>query len=379
MRLFENLNFDFMGKRTIFFIVSAVVLLFGLLNILFRGLQFGIDFKGGTEIAIEFSQPVDIASIRNEVDKLGLGTIEVKTFGGATGVLLRTEIQEIPQELIPDVKAKIESIIGNTYPGIEKRVIDSTLTSLTYSFQDPQHANVLSNRLYEAGFQTSKLSEEATNTAIVVRLGISDWIKENLMEKFSDNPFNVLKEDRVGPKVGQELKTDAIIAVMLSLLVILVYLGFRFKFTFALGAVIALFHDILITLGLFATLYNVIPGFNLEISISVVAAFLTLVGYSINDTVIIFDRVREQLKLHKSLPLEVNMNLAINKTMSRTIITGVSTTLTIIVLLIFGGEVLKGFAFVLLIGMVVGTYSSIFVASAFVLEVAKRTSRKVEF
>lgn len=379
MRLFENLNFDFMGKRTIFYIVSAVILLFGLLNILFRGLQFGIDFKGGTEIAIEFSKPIDIASIRNEVDKLGLGTVEVKTFGGATGVLLRTEIQEIPQELIPEVKEKIESIIGNTYPGIEKIVIDSTSNSLTYSFPDAQHANVLSNRLYEAGFQTSKLSEEATNTAIIVRLGISDWIKENLMETFSDNPFNVLKEDRVGPKVGQELKTDAIIAVMLSLLVILLYLGFRFKFTFALGAVIALFHDILITLGLFATLYNVIPGFNLEISVSVVAAFLTLVGYSINDTVIVFDRVREQLKLHKTLPLEDNMNQAINKTMSRTIITGVSTIITIIVLLIFGGEVLKGFAFALFIGMVVGTYSSIFVASAFVLEVAKRTNRKVEF
>jgi len=379
MRLFENLNFDFMGKRTIFYIVSSILLLFGLLNILFRGLEFGIDFKGGTEIAIEFSKPIDIATVRSEVDKLGLGNVEVKTFGGSTGVLLRTEIQEIPEELLPTVRTKIESIIANTYPGIEKQLIDSSIVSLTYSFPDPQHANVISNRLYEAGFQTSKLSEEPTNTSIVVRLGISDWIKENLMEKFSDNPFNVLKEDRVGPKVGQELKTDAILAVMLSLVVILIYLGFRFKFTFAVGAVIALFHDILITLGLFATLYGIIPGFNLEITISVVAAFLTLVGYSINDTVIVFDRVREQLKLHKSLPLEENMNQAINKTMSRTIITGVSTLITIIVLLIFGGEVLKGFAFALFIGMIVGTYSSIFVASAFVLEVAKRTKRKLEF
>ncbi len=379
MRLFENLNFDFMGKRTIFYIVSSILLLFGLLNILFRGLEFGIDFKGGTEIAIEFSKPIDIATVRSEVDKLGLGNVEVKTFGGSTGVLLRTEIQEIPEELLPTVRTKIESIIANTYPGIEKQLIYSSIVSLTYSFPDPQHANVISNRLYEAGFQTSKLSEEPTNTSIVVRLGISDWIKENLMEKFSDNPFNVLKEDRVGPKVGQELKTDAILAVMLSLVVILIYLGFRFKFTFAVGAVIALFHDILITLGLFATLYGIIPGFNLEITISVVAAFLTLVGYSINDTVIVFDRVREQLKLHKSLPLEENMNQAINKTMSRTIITGVSTLITIIVLLIFGGEVLKGFAFALFIGMIVGTYSSIFVASAFVLEVAKRTKRKLEF
>lgn len=379
MRLFENLNIDFMSKRTTFYIVSSVVLLFGLLNILFRGLQFGIDFKGGTEVAIQFEKSIDIAKVRSEVDKIGLGNVEVKTFGGSTGILLRTELQEIPQQIIPKVKSKIESIIENTYPGIQKKVIDSSSTSITYSFPDPQTAEVMNNKLFEFGFQTAKASEEPTNTAVVIRIGIADWIKENLSEKFSDNPFNVLKEDKVGPKVGKELKTDAIIAVMLSLIVILIYLGFRFKFAFALGAVIALFHDILITLGIFALLYGVIPGLNLEISVSVVAAFLTLVGYSINDTVIVFDRVREQLKLHKSLPLVDNMNHAINKTMSRTLITVFTTLLTIIVLLIFGGEVLRGFAFALFIGMITGTYSSIFVASAFVLEVANRTHRKFEF
>ncbi|MCX7798382.1 MAG: protein translocase subunit SecF [Melioribacter sp.] len=379
MRLFENLNVNFMSKRTTFYVVSSIVLLIGLLNILIRGLQFGIDFKGGTEVAIQFEKPIDIAKIRNEVNKIGLGNVEVKTFGGSTGVLLRTELQEIPANVIPKVKAKIESIIGNTLPGISKQVIDSTYNSITYNFPEPSAAEIINNKLFEAGFQTSKLSEEATNTAVIVRLGISDWIKENLAERFPDNPFNVLKEDKVGPKVGKELKTDAIIAVMLSLSVILIYLGFRFKFVFAVGAVIALFHDILITLGLFAIFYGLIPGLNLEISISVVAAFLTLVGYSINDTVIVFDRVREHMKLHKSLPLEENMNNAINKTMSRTLITVFTTILAIIVLLIFGGEVLRGFAFALLIGMITGTYSSIFIASAFVLEVANRTNKKIEF
>lgn len=379
MRLFENLNINFMSKRTTFYVVSSVILLIGLLNILIRGLQFGIDFKGGTEVAIQFEKPIDIAQIRREVDKIGLGNVEVKTFGGSTGILLRTELQEIPANIIPKVKSKIESIIENTLPGIEKKIIDSTYNSITYNFADPNSAEIINNKLFEAGFQTAKVSEEATNSAVVIRLGIADWIKENLSEKFADNPFNVLKEDKVGPKVGKELKTDAIIAVMLSLLVILIYLGFRFKFTFAVGAVIALFHDILITLGLFAIFYGVIPGLNLEISVSVVAAFLTLVGYSINDTVIVFDRVREQMKLHKTLPLEENMNNAINKTMSRTLITGFTTILTIVVLLIFGGEVLRGFAFALFIGMITGTYSSIFIASAFVLEVANRTNRKIEF
>lgn len=379
MRLFENLNINFMSKRTTFYVVSSIILLIGLLNILIRGLQFGIDFKGGTEVAIQFEKPINIAEIRREVDKIGLGNVEVKTFGGSTGILLRTEMQEIPSNVIPKVKSKIEAIIENTLPGIEKKVIDSTSSSITYNFSDPQTAEVINNRLFEAGFQTAKVSEEPTNTGVVVRLGIADWIKENFSEKFVNNPFNVLKEDKVGPKVGKELKTDAIIAVMLSLIVILIYLGFRFKFAFALGAVIALFHDILITLVLFAILYGVIPGLNLEITVSVVAAFLTLVGYSINDTVIVFDRVREQMKLHKSLPLEENMNHAINRTMSRTLITVFTTLLTIIVLLIFGGEVLRGFAFALFIGMITGTYSSIFIASAFVLEVANRTKTKIEF
>lgn len=379
MRLFENLNIDFMSKRTTFYFISAAIILFGLISILVRGLNFGIDFKGGSEIALQFSKPISIAEVRTEVEKIGLGNVEVKTFGGSTGILVRTEIQEIPKAVVPKVKERLETIIGNTFPGVEKKITDSTNNSLTFTFADPQTANVINNKLYEAGFQTAKESEELTNTGVVVRLGIADWIKENLMEKFKDNPFSVLKEDKVGPKVGKELKTDAVIAVLLSLVVILIYLAFRFKFTFAAGAVIALFHDILITLGIFATLYGVIPGFNLEISVSVVAAFLTLVGYSINDTVIVFDRVREQIKIHKSLPLVENMNHAINKTMSRTLITVFTTLLSIIVLLVFGGEVLRGFAFALFIGMVVGTYSSVFVASAFVLEVADRTKGKIEF
>lgn len=379
MRLFENLNIDFMRKRSLFYVTSALIIIIGALSIIFRGLEFGIDFKGGSEIALQFSNPIEIGDIRNEIDKIGLGNVEVKTFGGSTGILLRTELQEIPQNVLPAVKAKIESIISNTYPGLQKEIIDSTYNSVTYSFTDPSTAEVISNRLYKAGFQTSNVSEEPTNSSIIVRLGISDWIKENLTEKFSDNPFTVLKEEKVGPKIGQELKRDAIVAVFLSLLVILVYLGFRFKFIFAVGAVAALFHDVLITLGLFSIFYGVIPGLNLEITTSIVAAFLTLVGYSINDTVVVFDRVRENLKIHKTISLEETMNRAINKTMSRTIITGLTTILTILVLMFLGGEVLRGFAFALFIGIIVGTYSSIFVASAFVLEVATRTNRKVQF
>jgi preprotein translocase SecF subunit len=359
--------------------VSSTILLIGLLGIIFKGVQFGIDFKGGSEVALQFDKPVEISTIRAEVDKLGLGNMEVKTYGGSTRILLRTELQEIPKNVLPQVKARIETLIGNIYPGVQKTITDTTSNSVTYSFTDPQTANVISNKLFEAGYQTSKATAEVNNASVIVRLGIADIIKENLSQKFADNPFKVLKEDRVGPKVGKELKRNSVIAVLLSLVAILIYLGFRFKFEFAVGAVIALFHDVLLTLGIFALLYGLIPGFNLEFSITVVAAFLTLIGYSTNDTVIVFDRVREQMKIHKTLSIEENMNHAINKTMSRTIITVFTVIISIIVLLIFGGEVLRSFAFALLIGMITGTYSSVFVASAFVLEYAHRTGKRIQF
>lgn len=379
MRLFANINIDFMGKRSIFFLISGVIILSGMINILFRGLSFGIDFKGGSEIALQFEKPIDISFVRQEVDKIGLGEVEVKTFGGSTGILLRSELQEIPANILPRVKSRIETIISDNFPGAPKQVIASSKNSITYEFADSAAATSISNTLFKYGFQTSKVSEEPSNKGIEVRLGISDWIKDNLTEKFKNNPFVVEKEDKVGPKVGNELKRDAVIAIALALIVILIYIGFRFKFSFAIGAVIALFHDVLITLSVFSILYGVIPGLNLEVTLTVVAAFLTLIGYSMNDTVVVFDRVREYLKLHKTIPLQENMNRAINNTFSRTIITGLSTMFMIIVLILLGGEILRGFAFALFVGMITGTYSSIFVASAFVLEYANRTKSKITF
>ncbi|MBI3125772.1 MAG: protein translocase subunit SecF [Ignavibacteriales bacterium] len=379
MRLFANINIDFMGKRSIFFLISGIIILLGVINIAVRGLAFGIDFKGGTEIALQFEKPIDISFVRNQVDKIGLGDVEVKTFGGSTGILLRSELQEIPATVLPKVKSRIETLINQSNPGIEKQVVTSSSSSITYSFADSLTAEKVSNQLFSAGFQTTVAADDATGKSVVVRLGIADWLKDNLTEKFKDNPFVVQKEDKVGPKVGQELKTDAVVAVALALIVILLYIGFRFKFSFAIGAVIALFHDVLITLSLFSILYGVIPGLNLEVTLTVVAAFLTLIGYSMNDTVVVFDRVREHLKIHKTIPLEENMNRAINNTFSRTIITGLSTMFMIIILIIMGGEVLRGFAFALFVGMITGTYSSIFVASAFVLEYANRTKSKVTF
>lgn len=378
-RIFDKLNVDYLGKRKLAYMVSGTLLVIGILSLVFRGVELGIDFKGGSEIAVQFENPVEISDIRNELSSIGLGNVEVKTFGDASGILVRTELQEIPVNVIPQVISTLDGLIEKHSPNTIHTIVDSTINSVTYELPSNEIANLLSDKLFKDGFQVTQASAEPDNRRIIVSLSIADWIKENLVEKHSDNPFQVLKEEKVGPKIGDELKQDAVIAVILALIVILIYLGFRFKFGFALGAVAALFHDVLITLGVFSILYGLIPGLNLEISISIVAAFLTLVGYSINDTVIVFDRIREDIKIHKTANVETIMNKAINKTMRRTIITSLTTLMVVTVLLFFGGEVLRGFAFTLFFGIIVGTYSSIFVASAFVLEYSKKRGEKIQF
>lgn len=365
--------------RKTFYMVSLGIFLLGMFSIIFRGLVFGIDFKGGSEIVLQFEKPINISQMREILSNVQLGTVEVRTFGGETGVLVRTELQEIPKSVYPKVVERIKENIQAVMPNLEYQIIDSTFNSVTFQFPNPDTTNILINELFSKGFQTGRVSAELDNTQMLVRVGIADWIKEVLREKIKDNNFEVLKEDRVGPKIGDELKRDALIAVFLSLVVILIYLGFRFKFIFASGAVVALFHDVLITVGLYSILYGVIPGLNLEIDLPVVAAFLTLVGYSINDTVIVFDRIRENMKIHKTLDLEVLINKSINQTMSRTIITGVTTLLAVLVLLFLGGDVLRAFSFTLFFGIIVGTYSSIFVASALVLDYAKKYNKKIQF
>ena len=379
MRFFKDFKYDFLGKRKFTYILSASLFLIGVISALTRGFQFGIDFKGGSEIVLQFEKPINISEVRADVENIGLGNIEVKTFGGETGVMIRTELQAIPAEVYPNVREGIEQQIEKLLPGVPKRIIDSSASSVTYAFENPDTANQIIDGLFAAGFQSGRVSEEPDNVQMLVSVGIADWIKENLREKIKDNSFIVLKEDRVGPKIGEELKRDAVLAVFFSLLAILIYLGFRFKFIFAFTAVAALFHDVLITLGLFSLLYGLIPGLNLDIDLTIVAAFLTLIGYSINDTVIVFDRVRENLKIHKTRPLADIINSSISQTMSRTVITGGTTLLTVFVLLIFGGEVLRAFAFTLFFGIIIGTYSSVFVASTLVYDYAVMYNKKVEF
>ena len=205
---------------------------------------------------------------------------------------------------------------------------------------------------------------------------VSDKILSVIRTSFPDNTFSVERIDKVGPKIGSELRTKALFAVVFSLLGILIYLAFRFQFIYALGAVIGLFHDVLITISAVAMFDALIPGLKLELNQTMLAAFLTLIGFSVNDTVIIFDRIRENIKLFKNEDIQSVMNKSVNATLSRTIITSGTVFLTVLVLFLFGGEVLRGFSFTFGVGIITGTYSSVFVSSSIVVDWKNRIHDK---
>jgi preprotein translocase SecF subunit len=274
-------------------------------SLFMKGVDFGVDFLGGTEIIVAFERNVQVGDVRAAMDKASLAKPEIKSYGTEKDILIRT-------------------------------------------------------------------SEQAEGTII------GDKIRTALKENFPNNAFAVLKEDKIGPKIGAELRRDAVYAVVASLIAIMVYVAFRFKWIYGVGAVVALFHDVLVTLGLVSIFDGLTPQFNFEISQNMVAAFLTLVGLSVNDTVVIFDRIRENQKIFRSMGLMELMNKSLNETLSRTIITSGTIFIVLVVLLVFGGEVNRGFAFALTVGIVTGTYSSIYIASAIVLSWAERAKAKAQ-
>ncbi len=205
---------------------------------------------------------------------------------------------------------------------------------------------------------------------------VSDKIQKGITENLPDKKFEVLRTDKVGPKIGEELRTNAIYAIIFSLLGILIYLALRFQFVYAVAAVVAVFHDVIITVSLVAIFNILFPGLQLEFNQTMLAAFLTLIGFSVNDTVVIFDRIRENIKLYKNEDIVGVMNKSVNTTLSRTIITSGTVLITVLVLLFFGGEVLRGFAFTFTAGILTGTYSTVFIASAIAVDWQKKFVNK---
>ncbi|MBN1155678.1 protein translocase subunit SecF [candidate division KSB1 bacterium] len=240
--------------------------------------------------------------------------------------------------------------------------------SLHIRFEQPTTVAEIREVLSNIGQGNSEIKRLGEGPEFLIRMqesveigDISDLFLTRLSEEFADNPYELLEKDTVGPRIGSELRDAAIWAILVALGLILIYISWRFEFKFAVGAVIALFHDVIITLGAFSVL-------NLEISLAIVAAFLTIVGYSLNDTIVVFDRIRENLKVMRREPYETIFNTSINQTLSRTILTSATTLIVVVILFFFGGEVIHNFSFAMLIGIIIGTYSSIFVASPFVVE-----------
>ncbi len=285
---------------TQFNIISLVLVFISLSFLIFKGLNFGIDFKGGTLIELRSSdKQINVTSLRDNLNQMDLGDVSVKKFGSDQDFLIKFENKNNKKNIIEEIKTNLDSSFGNN--------------------------------------------------------------------------FDFRRVENVGPKVSAELLKSGIIAISVSLAIMLFYIWIRFEWQFSLGAIIALFHDVIITLGLFSFL-------SLEINLSIIAAVLTIVGYSMNDTVVIFDRVRENLRKYSDIKIFELTNISINETLSRTLITSVTTLLALFSIFFFGGEVLKGFSLAMIFGVIFGTYSSIYIANTILvrLNVSQKTILKEE-
>ena len=283
-----------------FNILSSLLIIVSLILLIFKGLNFGIDFKGGTLIELRsVDAKINVSSLRDNLNQMNLGDVSVKKFGNDKDYLVKFENKDNKENIIEEIKLNLDKSFGNN--------------------------------------------------------------------------FDFRRVENVGPKVSSELLRSGIIAISISLAVMLIYIWIRFEWQFSLGAIIALFHDVVVTLGLFSLL-------NLEINLSIIAAVLTIVGYSMNDTVVIFDRVRENLRKYSDIKIFELTNISINETLSRTLITSVTTLLALLSIFFFGGEILKGFSLAMIFGVVFGTYSSIYIANTVLvrLNVSQKTILKEE-
>ncbi len=248
-------------------------------------------------------------------------------------------------------------------------------TLVQLQFEETVEVSDIRSALESVGMGSAEIQQFGAEDEVLIRVlqtseqqgaETSEQIQGALSTNIPDNPFEVRRLEQVGPEIGSELRTDAVLAILAALLGIVIYISIRFEFKFAIASIVALVHDVLITLGVFSLL-------DLEITLAIIAAFLTIVGYSLNDTIVVFDRVRENLKSLRRETYEHIVNLSINQSLSRTVVTSVTTFLVVIILFLFGGEVIKNFAFALVIGVIIGTYSSVFVASPVIVEWEART------
>jgi preprotein translocase subunit SecF len=374
MELFKNTNFDFLGKKWPFIIASLVLTAAGLISLAMKGgPRYGIDFRGGTIMDVRFAQAPPVDKIRTTLsNKLhsevtvqrvgdpGNNEVMIGTEGAGTdtelGATRQTIVQTLSEVLGENGGGKLdlnEAGAGAIASALREPLIQSGVT-----LSDEQITQLAE---HIRSHRDTGLGGLVTNYDQLAQVpGMTPQVMNALKQTTYLAPFAVKGVDSVGPKVGGELRTQAILATLYALGGMLVYIAFRFEWIYGVAAVIAVFHDTIITIGLFSI-------FNKEISLTVIAALLTLVGYSMNDTIVVFDRIRENLKIMRREKLDSLVNLSVNQTLSRTVLTSGLTFLTVLALFLFGGEVLHGFAFALVVGIIIGTYSSIFIASPIVI------------
>jgi len=375
MQLFKDTNFDFLGKKWPFIIISLVLTAAGLGSIVMKGgLKYGIDFKGGALMTVKFASNPPLEQIRSALSRKIKGEVTVQNFTDVTSrneVVIGTELQE--ERLLNANRRAMQDVLEATFgqPGSGKLDFNNA-SSLTLA--DRLREPLARNNVAMSDQQIQKLVADLLEfrntpprsglitdfTQLSNVAGMNAGIMNTLRQECYLAPFSIRQVEMVGPKVGAELKNKAVLATLYALVGMLVYIAFRFEWIYGLGAVIAVFHDTVITVGLFSI-------FDKEINLTVIAALLTLVGYSMNDTIVIFDRIRENLKILRRETLESLMNKSINQTLSRTVMTSGLTFLTVIALFIWGGPVLHPFSFALVCGIIIGTYSSVFIASPIVL------------
>jgi preprotein translocase subunit SecF len=376
MELFKNTNYDFLGKKWPFIIASLVLSVAGVTSIIAKGgLKYGIDFKEGTLIQVKFANPPEDNKIRAAMLHKVTGEVSVQDLSGngaVNTVEIQTEAKGQGESEMNTNQNVMRAVLTDTFgqPGSGKLDLNNTsVEELANRLRDPlARAGVAMSEQQLQTLASGVLGEiNSHHSGLIANFddlrsvpGMNSGIMNTLKQECYLAPFHVVSAQMVGPKVGAKLRQKALFATLYALAGMLVYIAFRFEWIYGLGAVIACFHDTLITIGLFSL-------FNREISMTVIAALLTLVGYSMNDTIVIFDRIRENLKFSRKESLEAVMNRAVNQTLSRTVMTSGLTFLTVIALFIWGGPVLSGFSFALVCGIIVGTYSSVFVASPIVL------------
>ncbi len=374
MEFFHDVNIDWLGKKWYFLGFSLIFSIAGLISLIFwHGLPLGVDFQGGTLIYLKFDHTPDLNRVRSAADRAGLHDVKLQRFGrpAENEIIVSLPEKDTRESSLDSARATIVKTLQQHYSrgaaanagkfDLDNATRESLATFLTQT--DPLHLN---NQAVEE-VQYPQIAATILDYRDKVQGGVLGSISDlngkvappvvsALQQGAYLSGFSVRNTEIVGPQVGAQLRRQALLATLYSLAGMLVYLWFRFELIYGVAAVVAVFHDTLITVGAFSLA-------NKEMTLTVVAAILTLIGYSMNDTIVVFDRIRENLRLVRKGSLSNIVNLSINQTLSRTVLTSGLTFLTVLCLYLFGGEVLNGFSFALVIGILIGTYSSIAVAA----------------